>query len=367
MTIFSSALKRIFKSKVRFVILILCPFICISAFTFQNHRAATVGVVDYDNTVASKGIYDILNKIEGIKLEKVSEDRMYDMTASYVLDYSIVIDKGFENKLLSGEEANLGEYYIEDREKTYFIKNSLSQELDNYRILAQASHSDKAKFESALKKYRQPGLEVQSNLEQNNRIFKARAAVGFLVQFMMYMGVITTGLILEDKANGTYYRVFSGPVSIKRYMSENFLAFFITAVIQSLSIILASRLLFGMYLGSSPVAFLLLFVVFSLVCISIGMLVTSLCKKPIQAYVAITVLTTPIIMLGGCYWEFSIMPDLMNRVGRFVPMSWLMRAVDSILNGSFTTNSLLLNFGILLLFAAVFFTAGIVKKVDISD
>jgi ABC-2 type transport system permease protein len=153
---------------------------------------------------------------------------------------------------------------------------------------------------------------------------------------------------------------------MKRYTLENLLAFFITAVIQSLGIILALKVIFNIYLGTSPGAIIGLFVVFSLVCIALGIIITSIFKKPIHAYITIAVITTPLIMLGGCYWGFDFMPDLMNKLGQFIPLSWVMRTVDSVLDGSITMNTLFVNYGILLLFAAIFFVAGLVKKVDIS-
>lgn len=366
MIIFSTALKRIFKSKVRFILIMLCPFIYIGFFTFQTHRAATIGIVDYDNSTVSRGVYNLLNNSDGIKLVKISEDEIYDLTASYVIDYAVLIDKGFEENMFEGKELKIREYYIEDKQKLYFIRNSLSLQLDNYSMLWKAADQNKSKFEAALAKYDDSKLQVSSNMERLNDISQSRASMGFLVQFMLYMAVLTTGLILEDKTNGTYFRTFYGPISIRRYTGENLLAFFVTAVIQSLGIILALKLVFRAYLGSNLPALVLLFVIFSFVCISMGLFITSILKKPIHAYVAIAVITTPLIMLGGCYWGFNDMSDALNKIGQFIPVSWVMKTVDSIFNGSVTTGTLFENYGILMLFAVIFLASGLAKKVDIS-
>jgi len=366
MIIFSTALKRIFKNKVRFIVIMLCPFIFIGGIAFQKHTAATIGIVDNDNTTMSNGIYSLLNKTNGIKVIKLAEDDIYDLTASYSIDYSIIIDSGLEKAILSGEEAKIREYYVEDRQKLYFVKSSINNELDNYRLLAKAANYNKLKFESALEKYSESKLAVYINVEESNKNSKARYSLAFLIQFMLYMAVITTGLILEDKSNGTYYRTFFGPISIKRYMLENLLAFFTTAVIQALGIILALKVVFNIYLGSKPFAIIGLFILFALVCIAFGIFITSIFKKPIHAYVTIAVIATPMLMLGGCYFEFGMMPDIMNRIGQFIPLSWVMRTVDAVLDGSITMSSLFINYGILLLFAAIFFAVGLVKKVDIS-
>ncbi len=366
MIIFRTSLKRIFKSKVRFILLMLCPLIFIIMFTFQDHRAASIGIADKDGSTLSNSIYQVLKNSDGIKVIKIDEDQIYDLTASYVVDYSIIIDKGFERDIIDGGNPKIREYYVEDRQKLHFIRNSLQSEIDSYKLLAAAAGHDDSRFQEAFQKYKGSGLTVNTNLKRLNEAGRTRGSMGFLVQFMLYMAIITTGLILEDKVNGTFYRTFYSPVSVKKYFAENLAAFFVTAVIQSVGIILLLMIMFNMYMGSIPIAMIGLFVTFSLVCISLGLFITSILKKPMQAYITVAVLTTPLVMLGGCYWSFDFMPDIMNKIGKFIPLSWVMRTVDSVLNGSITPNTLFMNCGILVIFAAIFLAAGLMKKVDIS-
>lgn len=366
MIIFNTSLKRIFKNKVRFILLILCPLIFIIMFTFHNHRAASIGIADKDGSTLSNSLYQVLKNSEGIKVIKINENQIYDLTASYVIDYSIIIDKGFENDIVNGGNPKIREYYVEDRQKLYFIRNSLQSEIDSYKLLAAASEHDASRFQEALAKYKSSGLTVNTNLKRLNEAGRTRGGMGFLVQFMLYMAVITTGLILEDKVNGTFYRTFYSPISVKQYFAQNLAAFFVTAVIQSVGIILLLMTIFKMYMGSIPIAIMGLFVIFSLVCIALGLFVTSVFKKPMQAYITVAVLTTPLVMLGGCYWGFDVMPDIMNKIGKFIPLSWVMRTVDSVLDGSITPNTLLFNYGILVIFAVIFLVTGLMKKVDIS-
>lgn len=366
MIIFKSLMKRIFKSKIRFIIIMLGPFIFIALFAFHNHRAVTIGFVDYDLTAASEAVCSQLSHTDGIKLMKITEDQVYDLTASYVIDYSLIIGEGFEKAILDGDSPKIREYYIEDRQKLHFVKNSVSTEIENYQLLAKASGYEQSRFEAAIQKYASPGLSVVTGMKGMNKMDNTRGALGFLIQFMLYMAVITTGLILEDKASGIYYRTFYSPISSKRYMAESLAAFYTTAIIQCMGIILALVLVFRIYLGSMPLAVIGLFAIFSLVCIAMGLLLTTILKSPMQAYVAAAAITTPLVMLGGCYWDFAAMPWVLNKVGSFLPVSWVMRTVDAILDGSITAGALAANYGMLLLFAAIFLIAGLQRKVDIS-
>ncbi len=66
-------------------------------------------------------------------------------------------------------------------------------------------------------------------------------------------------------------------------------------------------------------------------------------------------------MLGGCFWPKEIMPDMLQRISEFVPVTWAIKGMEKILNGgSITTvgNEII----VLLLFALVFFLVGSAQK-----
>lgn len=110
----------------------------------------------------------------------------------------------------------------------------------------------------------------------------------------------------------------------------------------------------------------ILFSVFSLVCISLGMWIVSLFKKPIGAYTAILLATTPLVMLGGCYWPLSFMSDSMQKLAQFLPTTWVMSGVDKILYEGKNIMDISLQVLVLVIFSGIFLGAGLLKKVDIS-
>lgn len=366
MIIFKQALKRIFLSKARFVILILLPMLFIAMFALRAEPKAFIGVVDKDGSALSERFVAMIKQMDHAQALILQEDEVSDRTVSYNVDYSIIIESGFENKILTGEKPDVKEFYLEEKEVLYFIRSGIESYLSNIRRMANGVDYNRDKLAEALALYDKEALGVRNTSDDNGKLPQTRLAMGFLIQFMLYMSVITAGLILEDKVKGIFPRVFYAPVSLKRYLGENLAAFLVAAVTQVSIMLAALMLIFGMKIGEHPLSMFVLLMFFSITCITLGMWIVSIFKKPIQAYVCITFATTPLVMLGGCYWPSDYMPEIMREIGDFIPVSWAMEGVDAILYESKDIFSLSTNVLVLLLFSGIFFAAGLIRKVDIA-
>lgn len=367
MTIFNQVIKRIFKNKTRLLVLLIMPVLFIFMFALQDERSLTIGLVDKDNSTLSEQLTSGLAEMDKVLVIFLEEKTVYDKTVSYQIDYTIIIEEGFEHKLISGENPEVKEFYLNEKEKLFYARNIVNNFIYTMKTLATGVDFDKAKFEKALIEYENGKLAIANETTQgSNKIPQTRQAMGFLVQFMLYMSVITAGLILEDKSNGVFYRVFYAPVTLKRYIIENLSAFFIVGIIQVTLIIGLMKIVFDMEFVSNPINMLLLFIVFSFVCISLGMWIVSLFKKPIGAYAFIIVLTTPLVMLGGSYWPLNYMPEILQKIALFIPTTWVMAGVEKILYEGKSIIDISLEILILVIFSGIFLAAGLFKKVDIS-
>ncbi len=78
-----------------------------------------------------------------------------------------------------------------------------------------------------------------------------------------------------------------------------------------------------------------------------------------------SLITTPILMIGGAFWPSESMPVFLQRLGYISPVSWFMQALEKIIHGAtiFEVSGEII---ILLLFAVAFFLLGVFKKVDVA-
>lgn len=366
MIIFEQAIKRIFINKVRVLVLLIMPALFIVMFAMQNGSSFTIGIVDNDNTELSKRLINNLKSMDKIKVMELKEKEVYDKAVSYQTEYSLIIEDGFEEKLLNDKNPVVKEFYLEEKEKLFYARAFVDNYLRNIKSIVKSSNSDKVKLSRALEEYESAKLSVINESAKDKEIDQSRLAMGFLVQFMLYMSVITASLIAEDKSSGIFYRVFYAPVSVKRYIAENLAAFSVSALMQVAVILLLIKNIMGFELGRSVMNMYILFIVFALVCVSLGLLIVSLVKKPIFAYAIITLITTPLVMLGGCYWTKDMMPEVMNKIANFIPTTWVMTAVDKLLYQGKGLRDIVFEIFILILFASVFMAGGLFKKVDVS-
>jgi len=366
MTIFRQVFKRIFQNKTRLLVLLIMPLLFIMMFAMQDERSLTIGLVDKDNSMLSEKLTSQLTIMDKVKVIPLQEQAVYDKTVSYQLDYTIIIEAGFEQELISGGSPEVQEFYLNEKEKLFYARNIVNNFIYSMKNLAAGVEFEKVEFEKAFIEFEKGKLAVSNQAADNNKILQTKAAMGFLVQFMLYMSVITAGLILEDKHSRVFYRVFYAPVTLKRYIMENLSAFLLVGILQVTLILGLLKIVFDMQFGSNPMNLLLLFILFSLVCISLGMWIVSIFQKPIGAYAFIIVITTPLVMLGGCYWPLDFMPEILQKIALFVPTTWVMTGVDKILYEGKSLIDLMPEILILVIFSGIFLAAGLLKKVDIS-
>jgi len=367
MIIFNQAINRILKNKLKLIILLLMPVLFILMFAMQQQLTTfTIGVVDKDNSTISKNLIKDFKGMNKVRVLILQENKVYDKAVSYGTDYSIIINADFEEKIMIGGNAEIEEFYLNPKEKLFYVRMYVDNYISNMKMIAKGTDYNKVKFGTALKIFQESKLTLENKTDNTKNKDQSRFALAFLVQFMLYMSVITGGLILEDKASGVFYRVFYAPVSIKKYLFENLAAFLIIAIMQVGFMLLFMKYVFGLGLGAHPLNMFILFTVFSMVCISLGLFIVSLFKKAIYAYTLILCITTPLLMLGGCYWKPEMMPMIMQKIALLVPTTWLMGGVDKLLYSNKGIANISLEILVLFIFTGIFMAAGLVKKVDVS-
>ncbi|MEJ6952408.1 ABC transporter permease [Natronospora cellulosivora (SeqCode)] len=365
MEIFKHSIKRILGNKMKVAILLFAPLLFILMFSFFTESFLKVGIVDYDQTVVSEHFINELSS--QFIVEMVREEEILDRTISYTLDYSLIIEEGFTEELIRENSAVIKEYYLLESEKIALAQVIINNILNNYQGIAMAANQDSYNFYRIFDQYTQDILSINLiSLDQSEKD-RTRIALGFLVQFMLYMSIITCGVILEDKENGTFYRTFFAPVSIKRYYLENLLAFMVIAILQLAFILAVLRLIFAFDFAGNFLLIFLILAFFAMVCIAMGIWVVSVCKKSTIAYMSVAVAATPLIMLGGGYWPREFMPDFMQSIAMFLPTSWIIDGIEKLLYVNDNLLAILPELLVLTIFTIIFLAAGMLKKVDISD
>ncbi len=194
---------------------------------------------------------------------------------------------------------------------------------------------------------------------------QTRSYLGFLlIMVMMFMGT-GIGMILEDRKEKTFMRTFAAPVREYEMVLGNVLANFILGLIQVLSYLLFTTLLFSVDWGTSLMNVIVISIVYLIAAVGIAIGLSGFITDH-QRYSMISLISiVPVSILGGCFFSVKWFPDSIRRAADFVPQKWAMEALEKLALGD-GFSSIWMNLFILLLFGIVFFTFG-VRTLRIGD
>ena len=364
--IFTNNIKRILRDKLNTIFMFVVPIVFIVLTMQMNSKVwkVTVGIVDNDNTEFTEIIKDKIEE-NGQYIEIQEGDIQKDLIESNV-DYVLSIDKGFTEKLINGEDVSLKGYGIKETNASMPFKIYMESFLNSSKDIAKAADKSSSKFYEAMEYYKNGGLSAEYLTVGANKTKKTStiSGIGFLIMGMLLFSGNVSTLPLEDKKSGTYYRMFAAPLSTRSYMVQNILSYFVFLSLQIVVIFAILLNVFDADFGPSVPRMLLLLFIFAVVCTAFGTAISSVSKDRGQASVISNLLVTPMCMLGGCFWPREIMPDVLKRVGDFVPTTWALNGAYKLINGN-TLKDISLEISILLLFALIFFLIAAKKKIDV--
>lgn len=207
----------------------------------------------------------------------------------------------------------------------------------------------------------------EANLPMEEGKETARMAMGFLTMFMMMFISLGIGMILEDKREKTFMRIFCAPVREAEVVAGNLLANLFLGLLQIVFFLGATKYLLGIDWGMPLYNVFVIMVMFLIVAIGLGIGVAGMAKSSQAHSVITTILSTSTCMLGGSFFPADMLDGVLRKLANFMPQKWAMEAFDQMAKGKLLSE-VGINLWILLLFALVFLASGAkVLKPSVED
>lgn len=368
MTIFVSNLKRIFKKRLNKIMIFAAPivFVLLAFSLTPGGVSVNVGVVDNDNTEFTRAFINGLKEKSDAAI--MSEESIKAGITNKSLAYGIIIDKGYTESIIKGEDVKLKTYRADEVNITSAVKLYIENYISAAKNIANNAKGSKELFHSSL------GVYDKGNFKSETIVFgdnggdgqKEKIALGLLGYAMLLIATFSTNLILEDKKNNTYIRMFASPLKNFGYMLQNILSFLIVVLIQ---VFIAFQFMTGVFkaqLGASALNMFLIFALYAVTCVAIALAIGSVSKNIKQASALGMLVNTLIGMLGGLFWPKEYMPEILLTIGKFTPAYWLTEGINRLLTSS-SIVSAAQDLGILFLFTVVFFMISSWGKVYIEN
>lgn len=174
--------------------------------------------------------------------------------------------------------------------------------------------------------------------DENSAVFNSIAPALLGVFPFVVMFLVTSITTLRERTGGTMERLMALPIAKFDLILGYMFAFGILAVFQAL---LASLLLlYGLGLEvQGPDWFLILMaLVDALLGTALGLFVSAYARSEFQAVQFMPAFVIPQILIGGLLMPLSQMPDLLEKVAYFLPLTYAIDALNLIVTHTDITN-----------------------------
>ncbi len=202
-------------------------------------------------------------------------------------------------------------------------------------------------------------LDLGAQLLENG--FKV-STPGIALTFVMISVLGLAQSLAEERMRGILRRVMAMPVSRAQVLGGKLLAAWLVGWTQFV-VLLAFGTLLGVDFGSAPLATILVAGAFVLAATALALALAAWTRTAGQASALATFAWVALVPLGGGWWPLAYVPAWMRTLGHLSPVAWCMDALNALIFHGGTLADVLPAMGVLLLFAAAFFAAG-VKQLD---
>ena len=186
--------------------------------------------------------------------------------------------------------------------------------------------------------------------------------IDFFVPGIIGLTVLTTGVLgtvgtnTQYRNNGILRKLATTPLGKSEWIISKMLYQTVVILISASLIIVVAKLVYNVTAVPNVVTLLLLFV--GTICFTgIGMIIARFVKDEDAANAAASAVTFPMLFLAGTFIPLETMPDYLQTVAKFLPLTYLNYGLrDAMILGD--TASALYNMMIVLIAGVIFFVIG---------
>lgn len=145
---------------------------------------------------------------------------------------------------------------------------------------------------------------------------------GYLVMFVFFAAAVTAETIVRERQNNTLERLLASSVKRESILGGVFTGTAIRGLIQILIFWLVGILVFGIDLGLSPAAVIILSILMVIMSSAFALMLATLVRTQRSAGSLAVVTALVLAPLGGCWWPLFILPKWLQNLAKISPHAW---------------------------------------------
>jgi len=321
-------------------------------FSGTGSSSYSVYVQDHDHSTMSSQLLDIMNKTGVLKITMVNDS---ENATAYIKANNIgcflVIPEGYERSINQSfinpaSRVNLTFYYDPtETGTTEVVRSVISNILQTMNMRLSQGRSI-------------VGLSAQSTItEKFNYIdFFVPGMIGFTIMQQAIYGSIERNT--KYRKDGILRKLLTTPITRSEWILAKMLFMLFLSFLTTTIAILVGVLVWGLKVNITPLMILTV-VSSSFLFSGIGMIIGRFVKEEETADMAAGAISFPMMFLAGTFFPLALMPAFLQTVAQVLPLYYVNEALR---NSMIYMNQTLAitNAAIVLVFAVVFFVAGVV-------
>lgn len=379
LTIALLQLRLMLKSKSALLVMFVLPLFFITIFGTMGGggtgagRVYPIAVVDEDQSIASRKLTAALQAEQILAVRVASAAELPKLIADKQIVSAVRIPQGFETAIAGGAAAEVELVAPPGSNTQVAIRPAVAREASavaaDYRLALRLTGPNPAgieeSFDRIAEQRRSLGAAVTSvparAVETKKGVSQLQGTShGFSVMFVMMAVFSMTGVILQERQDGTWGRLLTTPAGRWTILSGYLLAFVLTGAVQFAGLVTFTSVIFGLSWG--PLLPLAVVAGSFVICSAgLGLFVAGLVKTADQQRTAGTIVVVATSMLGGVYWPLELVGDTMRRIGYLTPQAWAMDGFREVMLRGGAWESVLWPVTVLLAFAVIFLAVGITR------
>ncbi len=174
------------------------------------------------------------------------------------------------------------------------------------------------------------GVRMLYNPQMKSAYNFVPGVIGLIL--MLICAMMTAISIVREKETGTMEVLLVSPVRPIWIILAKAVPYLVVSVFNLCTILLLSVLVLGVPVAGNPVLFAILCVIFIIVSLSLGLLISSVVKTQVAAMLASGMgLMMPTMLLSGLIFPVESMPLLLRIISAAIPARWFVDAVRKVM------------------------------------
>lgn len=328
---FKYELKMTFREKEAIFWSFLFPIFLILILGFVFGSSAniklSVGVVDLDDSKASRAVVEAISGIEAFEIKQGSEEEERHELRNDKRTAVLIIEKGFEGLIETGMPGTI----------TMIVNKS---DINISQIATSTITGVLEKISQELS----DSPEIISINEVADEDVKDFEYVDFMIPGVLAITIMFGGImgfseqVAIRREKGILRRIKVSPLPISTHLLSGMAVVFIISLLQAGLLIGFGKMVFNVKINGSPVYIIPTVLIGTGTFVALGFMISSIMKTSKTAILAGNAIATPMMFLSGVFFSIEWAPATIKVIARCLPLYYFGEAlrVTMIDAGSFS-------------------------------